>query len=323
MEKIKKRISNNGLLLVAILMFVLTGLLNKSFLTSFNINALLTEISFMGFLRMGMTFVLLTGGTDLSVGAVAGLSTVIIAMTMKHLELGNPTLTVLVGIVLAIVVCTALGIGNGLLVTYLKLPPLIVTLGMSWVAMGLGQMLLKGAPLALSIKSFRTLMTAKLLNVIPVSFLITVAALAFLSYVLRALRFGREFYAVGSNKYAAFISGTNTNAVLIKAYAICGGFAGIAGLLIAAYTGSGYPAAANNYETYTIAAVVMGGTSMNGGEGKIAQTLIGVAILRLLNKLVVFSGLSSISGYIEGIIIGTILIIVLLINTSKEGEQAK
>ena len=138
-----------------------------------------------------------------------------------------------------------------------------------------------------------------------------------LIFILKKLRWGREFYAVGSNELAAFISGIKVKGVKRKAFLLSGLFAGVAGILIAAYIGSGYPSAARNYELYTIAAVVMGGISLTGGEGRISQAFFGVLILRILNKLVVFTGLSSISGFIEGIIIGTILLAVLLINSMR------
>ncbi len=151
------------------------------------------------------------------------------------------------------------------------------------------------------------------------TFIFAVVLLLFLSNMLKNRRSGREFYAVGSNQYAAFISGTNTKGVLMKAYIINALFAGIAGVFIAAFTGSGFAGLGTDYELYTIAAVVMGGVAMTGGEGKMYLAFFGVIILRLLNKVVVYSGLSSVSGFIEGIIIGGILILVLFINSSRKG----
>jgi ribose transport system permease protein len=304
-------------------MFIFSSLYNNAFLTSFNIKGMLIESSFMTLLAMGMTFVILTGGIDLSVGSIAGLSSVVLTLIMKHWKLGNDLLVILIAVVLSLLLCTALGLINGIFVTKLRLPPLIVTLGMTWVASGLGNALLKGVPLALSISAYKKALEIKVLDWIPITFIIVLTLLILQAYVLKSFRWGREFYAVGSNRYAAFISGTKTSSVLRRAYMLSGLLAGLAGLLIAAYTGSGYPAAARNYELYTIAAVVMGGISLTGGEGKVFLAFFGVIVLRLLNKLVVFTGLSSISGFIEGIIVGSLLIIVLLINTLRKGEETK
>ncbi len=321
MVRVKKFISRNSIIIVALVMFIFCSLYNSTFLTSFNIKGMLTEIAFMTFLAIGMTFVILTGGIDLSVGALAGLSSVVVAMVMKYLYVGNDVLTIILGVVLAISATTILGLLSGVFVTALRLPPLIVTLGMTWAAAGLGDALLKGSPLALAVTAYKKSLEIKLLGWVPITFIITLAVLIILINILSKYRWGREFYAVGSNRYAAFISGTKTNNVLRRAYTLSGFFAGVAGLLIAAYTGSGYPAAAKNYELYTIAAVVMGGISLTGGEGKLSLAFFGVVILRLLNKLVVFTGLSSISGFIEGIIVGSLLIIVLLINTIRKGDS--
>ena len=320
-SKTKIFLKDKTLILVIIVLTVACTFFNSSFLTAFNISGVLTETAFMAFLAMGMTLVMLTGGIDLSVGALAGLSTVIIALVMDELYVVNDFVTIIVAVVLAVAACSLLGLVNGLCVTKLKLPPLIVTLGMTWIANGIGNSLLKGTPLALSVDAYKDIFRYRLFSWIPITFILVLLILFGMYYLLTRCRWGREFYSVGSNRFAAHISGIKTNSVLRRAYIFSGLFSAVAGILVAAYTGSGYPDAAHNYEIYTIAAVVMGGVSMNGGKGKIQQTFIGVIVLRLLNKLVVFSGLSSISGFIEGIIVGALLIAVLLIgNIQKRGE---
>lgn len=321
MLKVKEFISKHTLILIAVTMFIFTSLYNNAFFTAFNISGMLMEVGFMTFLAMGMTFVILTGGIDLSVGAIAGLSSVIMAMVMKHWNTGSDGVTILLSIVLALGVCALLGYINGICVTNLGLPSLIVTLGMTWIASGVGESLIKGLPLGLKVDAYKSFMSIKLFSWIPITFLFTLVVLVVLIYVLKNFRWGREFYAVGSNELAAFISGIKVNSVKRRAFLLSGLFAGIAGLLIAVYIRSGYPSAAKNYELYTIAAVVMGGVPLTGGKGRLALVFVGVLILRILNKVVVFTGLSSVSGFIEGIIIGTILLAVLLINSMrKEGH---
>lgn len=323
MLKVKRFITGNSLILIVAVLFIFCTAYNKAFLTAFNISGMLTETAFMTLLAIGMTFVILTGGIDLSVGALAGLSSVILAMVMKYWHTGNDLTTILLAVVLAIGVCTGLGFISGVLITKLKLSPLLVTLGMTWIAIGIGESMLMGQPIGLAVTAFKAKLGIKIASWVPLTFLLVMVMLVILSYVLKKYRWGREFYAVGSNKYAAYISGTKTNSVIRRAYMLSGLFAALAGILIASYIGSGYPAAAKNYELYTIAAVVMGDISLTGGEGKLYLAFFGVLLLRILNKLVVFTGLSSVSGFIEGIIIGSLLIIVLLINSIKKEDANK
>lgn len=322
MLKVKKILSGNSLILIVIILFIFCSVYNKAFLTAFNISGMLTETSFMTLLAIGMTFVILTGGIDLSVGALAGLSSVILALVMKNCYTGNDLTTIILAVVLAVCTCTSLGFVSGVLITKLKLSPLLVTLGMTWIATGIGESLLKGQPIGLAVTAFKANLGIKILSWVPITFIIMMTLLIVMIILLKKYRWGREFYAVGSNKYAAYISGTKTDSVIRRAYMLSGLFASLAGILLAGYIGSGYPAAAKNYELYTIAAVVMGDISLTGGEGKLYLVFFGVLLLRILNKLVVFTGLSSISGFIEGIIIGSLLIIVLLINSIKK-EDAK
>lgn len=317
-EKIKKVLSNNSLLIIVIGLFVFTSVYNPNFLSKINLSGMLIQMGYMTFLAMGLTFVILTGGIDLSIGAISSLSTVVIAYSMKNFFVVNNTVTIIMGVLLVLAVCFVIGLINGFFIADLNFPPLIVTLCMTWIATGLGNTIIKGTPIALKIPEFRKFLSFKFGNLVPVTFIIAVVVLACLIWVLAKTRFGREFYAVGSSSYAAFISGMNVKLVLHKAYILSALFAGVAGLFLAANVNSGYATAAQNWEMYSIAAVVMGGVSLSGGEGSILKAFYGVIILRILNKLVVFTGLSNISGFIEGIIIGTILVLVLFVNSVKK-----
>lgn len=306
------------LLVITVAMFIFCCIFNSAFLSRMNISGLLVEISYMSFLAIGMTFVILTGGIDLSVGAIAGLSTVIIAYTMKNSPWKSDGTTIVMAIILAVGVAALLGLLNGLMVAYFNLPPLIVTLAVTWIASGFGNRMIKGAPMALSVRSFRKILMYNIGGWVPVMFLITVFLLLLFSFILAKTRFGRETYATGSNYYSAFISGIKVKHVLVRSYVLSGFFAGIAGVLISANLSSGYAAAATDYEIYSIAAVVMGGVALTGGQGKLKNAIIGVVFLRILKKIVVFTGLSNISGFIEGMIVGAIMVFVLYINTLKE-----
>jgi ribose/xylose/arabinose/galactoside ABC-type transport system permease subunit len=222
--------------------------------------------------------------------------------------------------VLALAVTSAMGFLSGALITGLNLPPLIVTLSMTWIAQGVGNTIIKGQPIALAFNTLKDVLVFRIGTWIPVMLLIALALLALSAFVLSRLRFGREIYAVGSSRYAAYISGMKTRRILRRAYTLSGLCSGIAGLFIAANLNSGFPDAARDYELYSIAAVVMGGISLSGGEGRILNAFWGVILLRVLNKLVVFTGLSNISGFMEGIIIGAVLVAVLFANSLRKGD---
>jgi ribose transport system permease protein len=318
--KVKKLLSEKRLLLALILLLAFTSLYNTSFLSKVNLIGMLVQISFMTVLTIGMTFVILTGGIDLSVGAQAGLATVIVASVMKQWSGGFPILVTLLGVVLALAVTSAMGFLSGALITGLNLPPLIVTLSMTWIAQGVGNTIIKGQPIALAFNTLKDVLVFRIGTWIPVMLLIALALLALSAFVLSRLRFGREIYAVGSSRYAAYISGMKTRRILRRAYTLSGLCSGIAGLFIAANLNSGFPDAARDYELYSIAAVVMGGISLSGGEGRILNAFWGVILLRVLNKLVVFTGLSNISGFMEGIIIGAVLVAVLFANSLRKGD---
>lgn len=316
--RIKQFLSTHSLLVIVIALFVFTSVYNSNFLSKINLSGMLIQIAYMTFLAMGLTFVILTGGIDLSIGAISSLSTVIIAYSMKNFFVVNSTVTIIVGVLLVLVACAIIGLINGFFIADLNFPPIIVTLCMTWIATGLGNTIIKGTPIALKYPEFRKFLSLKIGGLVPLTFIIAMVVLAFLIWVLAKTRFGRQFYAVGSSSYAAFISGMNVKLVLRKAYVISAIFAGVAGLFLAANVNSGYATAAQSWELYSIAAVVMGGVSLSGGEGNILNAFYGVIILRILNKLVVFTGLSNISGFIEGIIIGAILVLVLFVNSLKK-----
>ena len=317
LNRIKESAAKNKLLIITIVLFVFCSLYNPSFLSRLNINGMMLSTSYMSLLVIGMTFVILTGGIDLSVGATAGLSSVILAYGMNNFMIANESITLLFCILLVLIVSVGIGLINGLFVAMLNLPPLVVTLGMTWVVTGIADTIVKGKPIPLPKTALKTFLKFKVFNVVPVMLIISVVALVLFIFIFAKLRYGRQFYAVGSSKYAAYVSGMNIRAVLINAYSVAGLLSGIAGIFIAINLNAGYPKAANGYELYTIAAAVMGGVALEGGQGKLLNAFYGVLILQILKKLVVFTGLANISGFLEGMIVGTILVLVLYFNSLK------
>lgn len=316
-QRIKESAAKNKLLVITLVLFGFCSLYNPSFLSRLNINGMMLSTSYMSLLVIGMTFVILTGGIDLSVGATAGLATVVLAYGMNNWMIANDTITLLFSIVFVLVISVAIGLVNGLFVAMLNLPPLVVTLGMTWVVTGIADTIVKGKPIPLPATPLKAFLKFKVFSVIPMMLIISLAALVLFIFVFEKLRYGRRFYTVGSSKYAAYVSGMNIRFVLINAYSIAGLLSGIAGIFIAVNLNAGYPKAANGYELYTIAAAVMGGVALEGGKGKLLNAFYGVLILQILKKLVVFTGLANISGFLEGMIVGTILVLVLFFNSLK------
>ena len=311
-------ISNHQLLPVAVLLFILSVVISPNFVNEFNMMSLLTDTAILGFLVLGETLVILTGGIDLSVGNVASMSTVIATWSMIGLN-GRllPGANMVVSIIVTLLVAGVVGLATGIFVTYLRVPPLIASLGAMWVARGIAFYPLRGIPTGYPVSEF-SFFGRSSVSFIPVALLILLVATFLLNHVLTKWGVGRSIYAVGGNAFASYISGINVKLTTIGVYAMSGVFAGIGGILLCSYSGTGYPRSAEGYELFAIAAVVMGGVSLSGGEGKVWNTLLGVFILRMLNKMVVFN---NISGYIEGIFIGTILLLALWLSSRSGGRR--
>ena len=269
-----------------------------NFLTVANLINVARQISLNGILAVGVTFVLLTGGVDLSLGSVAALAGVV-AASFAH----PGDYPVVVPILMGILAGTACGATNGLLVTRGSVAPFIVTLGMMTVARGLALVVSGGMPVS-NMSPELTRLAGDILGLpIPVLILaaVSLAAWAFLANT----RLGRYVYAVGGNENAARAAGINVNRVKMFAYTLCGGLAGLAGVVLAARTTTGQPNAAVAYELDAIAAVVIGGTSLSGGVGGISGTLLGALLMGIINNGL---DLLNVSSYYQQIVKGVIIV---------------
>jgi ribose transport system permease protein len=299
-----------------ILLFIICIIINPSFLDGGSISALLYETSIFGFLVLAQALVVLTGGIDLSVGNMASMSSVVAVWSMIMFKNILPNvMNIPLSIIIALLFCGIIGLFSGLCVAYLKITPLIATLGTTWIVQGIGYFLLKGVPTPFPYSEFITFMKGKAFY-IPYAFLFFVAIAIIEVFILNKTRMGRRVYAVGGNTYAAYISGIRVNYVKLGVYTMSAVLSGIAGILVGAYSSVGYPRACTGYELYAIAAIVMGGIPFSGGEGNLWNTLIAMLTLRILNKIVLFSGLS---GYFEGMVVGAVLLLTLVLNTRNSG----
>lgn len=275
-------------LIALALMVLVMSVLSDKFLTPENGWNILRQISVNLCLSIGMTLIILSGGIDLSVGAILALAGAVAAGVLKH---GLPLLrfdlllqfTVFGAMLAGVLVGVACGWFNGFVITRFKLPPFVATLGMFSIARGLTMLWTGGFPITGLGPEFGFLGTGILLGA-PMPVWITAVLVAVFALVTRKTPFGRHLYAVGGNERAALLTGLNVKRVKLLAYTLGGGLAGMAGLMVTARLDSAQPNAGLGYELDSIAAVVIGGTSLSGGRGSVLGTVLGCLIIGVLNN---------------------------------------
>uniref|UniRef100_UPI00359C4FFB ABC transporter permease n=1 Tax=Faecalicatena contorta TaxID=39482 RepID=UPI00359C4FFB len=304
---VNKILNTYGIFLVLAVMCIVISILSDGrFLAYRNIVNVFRQVSITGILAIGATLILITGGIDLSVGSVLALAGVI-AADMAHPESGFPLAAVFLT---AVVIGLAAGAVNGSLVAYAGAPPFIVTLGMTTAARGMALLYAKGQPIVDFKKSFNFIGQGSLLGIpVPVWILILITAVS--GVILHSTKLGRYIFAVGGNEDAARASGISVKHVKFFVYLYMGALCGIVGLILSARTNTGAPNAGAGYELDAIAAAVIGGTSISGGKGHIAGTVIGMLILGVLSN-----GLDilNISTYIQQIVKGIVIVLAVLMD---------
>lgn len=273
-------------------------------------------------LSLGMTLVILSGGIDLSVGSVLAFSGAVAAGLLKRGITVPGTdifieLTTCGAILTGITVGLLLGWANGLLITRFKLPPFVATLGMLSIARGATMLWTGGFPINQLGDPFDFIGTGHFLGV-PMPVWIAGALVVAFTLLMKRTRFGRHVYAVGGNERAAKLSGLNVNRIKLAVYTIAGALAGVAGLLVTAKLDSAQPNAGTSYELDSIAAVVIGGTSLNGGRGTILGTVLGCLIIGVLNNGLV---LLEVSPFWQQVIKGTVILAAVAMD--KAGSQSR
>ncbi|VRB57096.1 ribose transport system permease RbsC [Streptococcus pneumoniae] len=271
---------------------------------------LLLQVTSNALIAFGMTFVILTGGIDLSVGSILALSS---ALTAGLLGSGMPvTLAILISLILGCI----LGMMNGLLISYGKLAPFIVTLATMTIFRGATLVYTNGNPITKGLSDtflFQFLGQGYIVG-IPFPVIIMFIVFIVLYVLLHKTAFGKSVYAIGGNEKAAYISGVKLNKVKIIIYSISGIMASISGLIITSRLSSAQPTAGASYEMDAIAAVVLGGTSLSGGKGRILGTLIGALIIGVLNNGLNIIGVSA---FWQQVVKGVVILIAVLIDRFK------
>lgn len=295
-----KSVSNTLVVLVALLVLcVALGVASPYFATGKNLINIVLQAAINATLACGMTFVILTGGIDLSVGSVLAFAGVIMGMLLKA------ELPLVVAIVCCVLIGGVWGFVNGFLVTRFNLPPFIATLGTLSIARGGALYLSNGRAISGFAGRLNTIGGGAFLG-IPVMIYVMVATFLIGMFILKYTRAGRYIYAIGGNAEATRLSGINTNRYTMLVYAICGLTAGLAAVLLTSRLDSAQPVAGEGYELDAIAATVIGGTSMSGGEGHLAGTIIGALFIAVLNNGL---NLLNVSSYIQQIVIGLVIIL--------------
>ncbi|WP_053019738.1 ABC transporter permease [Staphylococcus haemolyticus] len=292
-----------------ILLIIVVSILNPSFLDLSNLLNLLRQISINGLIAFGMTFIILTGGIDLSVGSILALSSAFIVLMITSGV--DPIIALIIGVLIGFV----LGAVNGLLVTKGNMAPFIATLATMTIFRGLTLVITDGNPITNLGDSYLFQLFGKGYFIgIPVPAVTMIIVFVILLIILQKTTFGRHTYAIGGNEVAAKISGIKVNKIKILIYGISGLMSSLAGGILTSRLNSAQPTAGTSYELDAIAAVVLGGTSLTGGKGRIVGTLIGVLIIGVLNNGLNLLGVSS---FYQQVVKGVVILIAVLIDRKK------
>lgn len=308
---------NIGILIGLAALTAIVSLFSESFFTASNMWNILRQISTNALLAFGMTFVILIGGIDLSVGPLLAFSGVFAAYVMGNL--GWPIWAAIAG---SIILCSMVGMLNGVIVTKTGIAPFVVTLSVQQIFRGFAMLLANGAPIRIRDQGFINIGTTYIGPVaFPVIYMIIIMALCYV--VLNKTQFGRHIYALGGNKTAARFAGIRTQRIEVMVYALSGFLAGIAGIVLAARMTAGVPATGDGYECDAIAAVVLGGASFTGGIGTIGGTLIGAIIIGVLNNGLNMLNVASFWQYVaKGVVILLAVMVDVLRKQSKDKRKA-
>jgi len=305
-------VSFGPLIFLAALMIVFT-IMSPNFIDPLNLFNIMRQVSITGLIALGMTFVILTAGIDLSVGSMLALCGMVAAVVAKGGAANTLSLSAAGGsgygwfaaLLAAVAVGCLAGFIQGITITRLKVPPFVVTLGGLTIFRGLTLTISNGGPISGFDSSMRWFGNG-LVGPVPVPVIIFVIAAVLCHIVLRYTRYGRAVYAVGGNAEAARLSGLRVDRILVSVYVIVGFFAGLAAFVLAARLNSAEAVAGIGYELTVISAVVIGGTSLFGGIGSVGGTVVGAALIGVLQNGLQFNNVSS---YTQSIIIGLILIL--------------
>ena len=325
MEKIKALAAKNMIIIFLALLCIGFGFANSTFFTAKNLMNLTSQMAINALLSAGLTYVIILGGIDISVGSVAALAGVISAMVGLRFPGMNLAGSIVIILVTAIVVGGVCGLLNGVMVTRFNVVPMITTLATMTILRGVtyivtGGVAVFGLPSVFSfLGAGRIIKTAEHpTGLIPVVTLFTIAVVALMHVLLSRTVFGRHVYACGSNRQVAHLAGINVKRVNLAGYVLCSIMAALGGVLVASKLQNGQPAACEGYEMFAIASTVLGGTSLIGGSGSVARAMFGVAIIAVINNGM---NLMYISSFWQKVVIGGIILLAVVLDMAQKHRK--
>ncbi len=307
-----KTLRQYGIFVVFIIICLILSFISPQFLTVSNWTIIITQASINALLAFGVTFVIITGGIDLSLGSMVAVTGVTAAM-LAHPDTFPVALPIFAGLLAGLL----MGVFNGFIITKSKIAPFIVTLGTMTIGRGLALILSKGRPISNLSDSFNFIGGGDVFG-IPFPIIVLVIIFTICSITLKKTLLGRYIYAVGGNEQAARASGINVNQVKLAVYSISGLLAGLAGVLLTSRITTGQPNAGAGFELDAIAAAVIGGTSTSGGTGTMTGTLVGVLLIGVINNGL---DLLNVTSYYQQVVMGVIIIGAVVLDSWNQGKD--
>lgn len=295
-------------------MLVFFSLVSENFFAAKNMINILRQVSVLSILTAGMTFVIISGGMDLTVGSMLGLTGVICAKLLTTTGLGSVW-----SVVITLFVACLFGTLTGVIIVYLRVPAIVITLGMMTVARGIAYILSGGIPIY-DIPDDLVAIGQGYVGIIPIPVIIMLVIVAIMGFILKKTYYGRFVYAIGGNQEAARLAGVSVNKILISLYAISGFLSGIAGIVLMGRVSSGAPTSGTGMEMDVVTAVVIGGISINGGKGTMFGAFIGALIIGVLSNGLTIMNLGE---YYQQVVKGIVLILAVTFDALSSREKIK
>lgn len=310
---INRFIAEYAIILIFIVLFAAMSIFAPNFLSGGNITNVLRQISINGICAVGMTFVMLTGGIDLSVGSIIAVSGVLTAMMM--LNGFHPVVAALISLVL----CTLIGLLTGLLISHIEIPPMVATMGTMTSLRGVAYLITGGTPVFGFNESY-SVIGQGYVGVIPIPVIILAVTFAIGIFFLSKTKYSRYIYGVGGNEEVARLSGINVHHVKAFVYAVSGFCSALAGLVMLGRLNRGQPRAGESYEMDVITAVVLGGVSLNGGIGKLSHVIFGLLIIGVLTNGMT---MMAVDDYWQRVVKGIVLLLAIGFDRFIQKNQQK
>ncbi len=325
MLKVKTVLSKLGVIPVLVVLFIVLSFVSPYFLQLSNIINILHQVSITAIIGVGMTFVILTGGIDLSVGSIVALSGLTMAVTHKYFAAtattaaGQVGLGIMVPFLLAVIAAILMGLINGVMISIGRVPAFIMTFGMMNMARGCAYIISNSNTISVFPDVIRFIGNGKIANIIPIPIVIAIALVIIASFVLDSTKFGRYVLSLGSNREALRLSGVNVKKVEISVYVISSLVCAIGAIILIGKLNVSQPVAGEGYEMDAIAAAIIGGTSIYGGEGKVSGTFVGALLVGTIRNGL---NLLNIPSSVQPVVIGAAIVAAVFYDKIKNRKSS-